>query len=203
VSRFRNAPPYHLLSLALDYPTEPLDRAISELVTTAPRSLAGFLAWHRSTALAERQRLYVETFDLERHTSLHLTFYLYGDTRKRGLALLRLKRLYEAAGLSLETDELPDHLPVMLEFAALAPDGYGETLLAEHRIALELLRLRLQERESPWAPLVEVLCERFPRLARLERERLRRLFAEGPPQEQVGLEPFAPPEAMPHTGARR
>lgn len=193
-------PPYRLLSLLLDYPDGELDDA---LAATPATSFGPFWTWWGDTPLPDRQRRYVETFDLDRRTSLHLTYYLYGDTRKRGLALLRLKRLYAAAGLPLAEGELPDFLPAMLEFAASAPDGYGETVLGEHRIGLELLRLRLEQLESPWACLLDALCAALPRLAPLERERVRRLLADGPPNEQVGLEPFAPPEVMPEVGARR
>jgi nitrate reductase delta subunit len=192
---------YRLLSLALDYPSAPIDETLAAVAETSDPSLGAFWRWWREAPLGERQRTYVETFDLDRRTSLHLTWYLHGDTRKRGLALLRLKKLYAAAGWPLDTDELPDYLPLLLEFAALAPDGYGETLLREHRLALELLRLRLTEQESPWACLLETLCGSLPRLAGPERDRLARMRAEGPPDEQVGLEPFAPPEVMP-TGAR-
>jgi nitrate reductase delta subunit len=200
VKRRRAAPPeLRLLSLLLDYPDGTLDEALAPALGAAPESFRSF--W-RETPLAERQRRYVETFDLDRRTSLHLTYYLHGDTRKRGLALLRLKRLYAAAGLPLEADELPDFLPALLEFAAHAPEGYGETLLAEHRLALELLRVRLAELESPWACLLDVLCASLPRLGPIERDRLARLRADGPPSEQVGLEPFAPPEVMPELGVR-
>ncbi|HEX5468220.1 MAG TPA: nitrate reductase molybdenum cofactor assembly chaperone [Gaiellaceae bacterium] len=194
--------PYRLLSLALDYPSEEVDGVLAAAAGEADTGLAPFWHWWRETPLAERQRCYVETFDLDRRTSLHLTYYLHGDTRKRGMALLRLKRLYAAAGLPLDTEELPDFLPALLEFAALAPDDYGKTLLAEHRLALELLRRRLAEVESPWACLLEALCGSLPRLAAPERDRLARLLAEGPPDERVGLEPFAPPEVMPGLGAR-
>ena len=193
---------YRLLSLALDYPSAQIDAALVQVPDTGRVSIDRFLRWRRETPLAERQRRYVETFDLDRRTSLHLTWYLHGDTRKRGLALLRLKRLYAAAGLPLDADELPDYLPALLEFAALAPDGYGPTLLEEHRVALELLRLRLAETGSPWTGLLESLCDSLPRLHQLERDRLARLLAEGPPDERVGLQPFAPPEVMPEPGAR-
>ena len=192
---------YRLLSLILDYPSAPIDETLAAVADADDASLGAFWRWWRDTPLGERQREYVETFDLDRRTSLHLTWYLHGDTRKRGLALLRLKKLYAAGGWPLDTDELPDYLPLLLEFAALAPDAYGETLLREHRLALELLRLRLTDQESAWACLLETLCASLPRLAGPERDRLARLRAEGPPDEQVGLEPFAPPEVMP-TGAR-
>ena len=113
----------------------------------APRSSASWPAGPATqTALAAR---YVETFDLRRRASLHLTYYAHGDTRERGMALLRLKKLYRAAGLPMEIAELPDHLPVMLAFAALAPRGHGEALLAEHRPAIELLRLSLHDLGQP------------------------------------------------------
>ena len=191
----RRRAPYRLLSLLLDYPRPELDAAIAG--EAGADALQPLLRWSAETSLVERQRRYVETFDLDRRTSLHLTYYLYGDTRKRGLALLRLKRMYAAAGLPLAADELPDFLPALLEFAALAPAGYGETLLGEHRLGLELLRLRLSALESPWAGALELLCGSLPRLGPVERDRLARLLADGPPSEQVGLEPFAPPEVMP------
>lgn len=200
-SRRSAPPPYELLSLILDYPSAELDERLSPPTEQPPSDLDPFLTWWRATTPAEHEQQYVETFDLDRRTSLHLTYYLYGDTRKRGLALLRLKRMYAAAGLPLAADELPDFLPALLEFAALAPDGYGETLLREHQLALELLRLRLDAKNSPWACALELLCGSLPRLGPLERDRLARLRAERPPAEQVGLEPFAPPEVMP-IGAR-
>jgi nitrate reductase delta subunit len=113
------------------------------------------------------------------------------------MALLRLNRLYAAAGLEAATGELPDYLPLMLEFAALAPDRLGETLLREHRPSLELLRRGLNEAESPYAHLLDALTSAMPRLSALERDRVRKLAADGPPSEQVGLQPFAPPETMP------
>ena len=192
-------PPYRLLSLLFDYPSERIDAAVAPAVAAVPES---FRLFWRQTPLAERQRLYVETFDLDRRTSLHLSWYLYGDTRKRGMALLRLKRQYAAAGLELGSGELPDHLAVLLEFAAGAPAGYGHTLLIEHRLGLELLRLRLTAGASPWAALAGLLCASLPRLTAPDRDRVARLLADGPPGERVGLEPFAPPEVMP-VGAGR
>jgi nitrate reductase delta subunit len=172
--------------------------AIAALPDSKPkRSLAAFDAYLSDADEVGLSQEYVETFDLRRRTSLYLTYYLYGDTRKRGMALLRLRRLYAAAGLESATGELPDYLPLMLEFAALAPGGFGETLLVQNRPALELLRAGLHEAGSPYAHLLDALSAGLPRLTPRERERLRKLAADGPPSEQVGLEPFAPPEIMP------
>ena len=73
--------------------------------------------------LLDLEREYVETFDTRRRCTLNVSYYLFGDTRRRGVSLLRLKRLYKAAGLVLDTDELPDHLPAMLEMQPSRPPG--------------------------------------------------------------------------------
>jgi nitrate reductase delta subunit len=127
-----------------------------------------------------------------------MTYYAHGDTRERGMALLRLKKLYRAAGLPMESSELPDHLPVMLAFAALAPDGYGEALLGEHRAAIELLRLSLHDSGSAYAHVLDAIAACLPALSVSERAEVARLAREGPPEEAVGLEPYGPPET---TGA--
>jgi nitrate reductase molybdenum cofactor assembly chaperone NarJ/NarW len=85
----------------------------------------------------------------------------------------------------------------MLEFAALAPAGIGARVLAEHRAGLELLRLHLRERSSPYLHLAEAVCAGLPRLGVADLEAVRRLLREGPPSEQVGLQPFAPSDVMP------
>ena len=196
--------PWALLSFLLRYPDSAVAGARDELaaeVSALPEgparaALERFLAaWTGDqTALAAR---YVETFDLRRRASLHLTYYAHGDTRERGMALLRLKKLYRAAGLPMSSAELPDHLTVMLAFAALAEPGRGEALLAEHRPAIELLRLSLHDLSSPYAHVLDAIAALLPTLTVSERSEVARLAREGPPDEAVGLEPYGPPEAMP------
>jgi nitrate reductase delta subunit len=91
----------------------------------------------------------------------------------------------------------------MLEFAELAPAGYGRRVLAEYRPSLEMVRRSLQERDSPYLQLLDAVCHDLPALNPLEKTDLARLVAEGPPSEQVGLQPFAPPEVMPAMEPRR
>jgi nitrate reductase molybdenum cofactor assembly chaperone NarJ/NarW len=195
---------FEIASLLLRYPDQAtLDRdpEAAEAAAGLPRRLRAplerFLSHRRLSAGIDLEREYVETFDTRRRCTLNVSYYLYGDTRRRGVALLRLKRLYAAAGLVLESDELPDHLPVMLEFAALAPAGYGEHVLQEHRVGVELLLLALRDAGRPHADVLEAVSAGLPRLGVSQTRALRRLAAEGPPDEQVGLEPFAPPEVMP------
>lgn len=200
----RRPPPYALLSYLLRYPEDGLALARPEVAALpdgeARAALERFL--QACDDGRDPRVRYVETFDMRRQVTPYLTYYEHGDTRRRGVALLRLKRLYREAGLPPADGELPDHLAVMLAFAALAPDGYGETILAEHRPALELLRGALHQASSPYAHVLDALVAGLPLLRAEDRETLARLAAEGPPQEAVGLEPFAPPEVMP-TEARR
>lgn len=203
---------YKLCSLLLQYPDAELLAAHGDIraaVAELPRSgavasLECFLDWwDRTDPLAVAQH-YVEAIDLHKRSGLYLTFYSEGDRRERGSALLRLKRLYRAAGLPLEgTSELPDYLPVMLEFAAAAPGGRGEIVLREHRAALELVRLSLRDLASPYADVLDAVCHTLGAPSAAERALAGRLAASGPPQELVGLEPFAPPEVMPSAEARR
>jgi nitrate reductase delta subunit len=185
-----------LLSLLLQYPEPDALGAGDELAAEAERlppgvvrdSVAAFLASRDGVPLAELQSEYVATFDFDRRASLYLTYHSHGDRRQRGIELVRLKRRFAGAGLALAEGELPDYLPVLLEFAALAPDGAGTEPLSELRASLELVRSRLHERESRYAHLLDALVAGLPPLTRAQAERVRRLAEEGPPTELVGLE---------------
>ncbi len=209
--RASTAATFKLCSLALCYPDQELldarpelRQAVEELPASAARTaLERFCAWWEREDPLKLQQHYVKTFDLQKRCSLYLTFYSDGDKRERGVALLRLKRLYRAAGLPLEGSELPDYLPAMLEFAATAPPGHGQIVLREHRAALELVRLSLRERETPYADVLDAVCLTVGDISAADRARTIKLAAAGPPQEMVGLEPFAPPEVMPSAEARR
>jgi nitrate reductase delta subunit len=194
-------------SVLLSYPGEELPgtlpllrRVASGVGARTGRPLHRFLHHVASTPLPELAADYVATFDHHKRCCLFLTYYFHGDTRKRGMALLRLKQSYAAAGLRLTEDELPDHLAVVLEFAATAGPDAGKDLLQQHRAGLELLRLALIEAASPWADVLESVSATLPPLLGGQRQAVARLAAQGPPEERVGLAPFAPPEYMPEPG---
>jgi nitrate reductase molybdenum cofactor assembly chaperone NarJ/NarW len=177
--------------------TSSLDRAVA-----APMSR--FLDHAEGTPGPELASDYVATFDHRKRCCLFLTYHAYGDTRKRGIALLAIKRKYATAGLILSDEELPDHLAVMLEYAATARPDLGATMLSAHRAGLELLRLALHESDSPWADVLDSISATLPPLRGDQRAAAARLAAEGPPEERVGLAAFAPPEYMPDSqGVRR
>ncbi len=187
-------------SLLLSYPDAAL-RATLPSVTDAcdrlPEEYAGPLlrlaAWLANEPNADIS--YVDTFDNTRKCALHLTYFSCGDTRKRGVALVRLKQAYRAAGVEVSDEELPDHLAVLLEFGATVDADEAFKLLVENRPGIEMLRLALEQQESPWADAVSVVCATLPELDGRGADAVRRLIAEGPPAEEVGLEPYG---ADPH-----
>lgn len=189
------------VSLLLDYPdSEMLTRlnlirdATQRLPVTIADSIRGFADHLEQTPLPQLQAQYVETFDNRRRCNLFLTYFAHGDTRKRGLALLRFKQTYLSAGYELDDAELPDHLCVVLEFAATVDQERGRNLILDHRAGLELLRVSLVDLSSPWAALIDAVTATLPALRGDERDAVRRLAAEGPPEEEVGLAPFAAPQ---------
>jgi nitrate reductase delta subunit len=202
---------YKLCSLALQYPDDEILGARADLLAAASElpgspgatALRRFCEWWAVAEPLAVQQHYVETFDLDKRCGLYLTFYGEGDRRRRGMALLRLKRMYRAAGLPLEGSELPDFLPVMLEFAAAAPRSRGEVVLREHCAALELLRHSLGDRGTPYVQVIDAICLTVGEPSTADRARAMALAASGPPQELVGLEPFTPPELVPSGEARR
>jgi len=188
------------VSLLLDYPD---DRVLErlQLVRSASRQLPSVvgepirqLAAHLgSTPLTALQADYVTTFDNQRRCNLFLTYFAHGDTRQRGVALLRFKQTYLRSGYAIDDSELPDHLCVVLEYAATVDRDLGRRLLLDHRAGLEVLRLALEDARSPWVTGVEAVSATLPPLRGDERDAVRRLAAEGPPEEEVGLAPFATP----------
>ncbi|WP_067687758.1 nitrate reductase molybdenum cofactor assembly chaperone [Nocardia jejuensis] len=189
---------WRLAALLLDYPGEQLlamqdelASAVGELPVAVRPGLEAFLLHLRTTGAIALAQAYVETFDMRRRASLHLTFYAYGDTRKRGMALLRFKHAYRQAGVELDDTELPDHLAVLLEFAATVDPIGGERLLGEHVPVLELLRLSLSDSDSPYAAVLAAVTSTLPPVTTADRRRIAELAAQGPPEEEVGLEPFS------------
>jgi nitrate reductase molybdenum cofactor assembly chaperone len=184
-------------SLLIGYPDERLiaqcpllRRAVAGLPADVAVPLSRFLDHLDATPLPDLAAGYVDTFDHRKRCCLYLTYYAYGDTRKRGMALLRFKHAYQAAGLLLDEGELPDHLSVVLEFAATGDADAGRRLLSEHRAGLELLRLALADASSPWSDVLDAVSATLPPLRGRHRDAVARLAAEGPPEEEVGLAPF-------------
>ncbi|MDA2810307.1 nitrate reductase molybdenum cofactor assembly chaperone [Nocardiopsis sp. RSe5-2] len=185
-------------ALLLDYPDRAmLERlpAVRAAVDELPRGpardgLAAFCDYAVGAEALELGAHYVETFDMRRRRALHLTFYTDGDTRRRGHALARLKEVYAAHGWRLGPHELPDHLCVLLEFASRGDAAQGEALLRRFQPGLELLRSALHRHGTPYAGVLDAVAATLPPPAAAQRDAARRLAAQGPPAEDVGLEGY-------------
>lgn len=189
-------------SVLLQYPDEYVRErfavvvaALDELAPSPARDpllgVARELSARPELELAEH---YVQVFDRRRRCSPYLTWWSDGETRRRGASLAALKDRYRTAGLELAHGELPDYLPVVLEYAA-ADLADGLSVLQEHRAGVELLRLALLEARTPYAGVLTAVCALLPGPSPQDRAAAQRLARTGPPEESVGLEPFGP-----HTG---
>jgi nitrate reductase delta subunit len=112
----------------------------------------------RGNAL-DNEAEYVEVFDRGRATSLHLFEHVHGDSRDRGPAMIDLAQTYEKAGLFLGPDEMPDYLPVVLEFVSTQPPKEARAFLGEMAHIFNAIFNALQQRNSPYASVLGALLE--------------------------------------------
>ena len=190
---------YQAASWCLSYPDHELvgksalmRSALAEQGRAAP-DLTAFLSYLETTSVGALQRSYVETFDLSKHHPLYLSYWTDGDTRRRGDVLAAFKKVYRSSDYVTNTHgELPDFLPLVLEFAAIADPAAGRGLLVQYRPSVELIRLALTEHGSPYAQVLEGVCATLPGPSPADRQAVQAIAGYGPPAESVGLEPFDP-----------
>jgi nitrate reductase delta subunit len=145
-------------AVLLSYPTEATVEALPELRaalgnTARLQPLFDLLAGD----LFDAQEAYVETFDRGRRTSLNLFEHVHGESRDRGQAMVDLLRVYEEAGLRMTARQLPDYLPVFLDFVSTREPKAACAHLGEVAALLADIGEGLARRISPWKPLVDVL----------------------------------------------
>jgi nitrate reductase molybdenum cofactor assembly chaperone NarJ/NarW len=107
----------------------------------------------------DAEAAYVQLFDRGRRTSLHLFEHVHGESRDRGPAMIDLVKTYDAAGLYLAPGELPDYLPVVLEFVSTQPPREARAFLGEMAHLLNALFSALHERQSAYASVIGALLE--------------------------------------------
>ena len=191
---------YQAASLVLSYPDEALldrlDTIEAALVDTpAAASFAAVLAHLRGSALTDLQSFHIQEFDLSRRHALHLSYWTDGDTRRRGEVLAEVKAVYRQSGLLVDTGgELPDFLPMVLEFAVADPER-GTALLQRFRASLELLRLNLHRDKVPHAGVLEAVCGCLPGESPGTLAEVQARYGQAQPVEFVGLNDLAVPSA--------
>ncbi len=158
-----------VLAALLGYPDAAMRSCLPEMCAILRRE--GALSLERQTELdgliaalgnaepLETEADYVELFDRGRATSLHLFEHVHGDSRERGPAMIDLAQTYEKAGLYLAPGELPDYLPVVLEFVSTQPPREARAFLGEMAHIFNALFSALQERASPYASVLGALLE--------------------------------------------
>ncbi len=158
-----------IISGILRYPDEELissldnlKRALEDLpVSGAKSACLDFLKYLEQTSLLRLQEVFTETFDLDPSTCLNLTYHRWGGGEERAEALIRLKRHYDEAGLEMATEELPDYLPLILEFMAANLNGDSTWIQKEFEVSVRYLSRRLQDKQSSFAGLFTVVEEIF------------------------------------------
>ena len=154
-----------LLAFLLEYPAPSwkadfgdLHEIVETIVDRQRRELLQvFLSYAETTPPLDLQETYTSAFDLDPATSLNLTYHLLGDSEDRGKALARLLWVYHQAGYDATLGELPDYLPMILEFLALCPEPEEATLLWSCLGTVSALAERLDENKHPYAGLVRLV----------------------------------------------
>lgn len=164
-----NAKVLKLLSALLDYPEHELQGAQQELLSVieADNVLSGssrerLYTWVQqfcTTPIEELQEAYIDLFDRGRSHSLLLFEHVHGESRDRGQAMVDLMALYERNGYQLGKRELPDYIPLFLEYLSQRPLVEIQDALANVAHILAVLAERMQRRESRYTLLFELLLE--------------------------------------------
>ena len=160
---------WRALGALLSYPTEELQGGTGEIaaaladedIVPAPAraAIGGLLVELAATDIYELQERYFALFDRNRSLSLHLFEHVHGESRDRGQAMADLIALYASHGLEMAAGELPDFLPLFLEFLSLLPDSEACAMLAEPAGILRALADRLAARDTPYASVMAALAE--------------------------------------------
>ena len=158
-----------ILSALLRYPDEAVQQAAPELAGALAEdgllssdqraSLQPLLDALASADLLDAQERYVGLFDRGRAVSLHLFEHVHGESRDRGQAMVDLRDRYEAQGLEITAKELPDYLPLFLEYLSVLPSAQAAEELAQPGVILSALADRLEEKGTPYAAPMRILAD--------------------------------------------
>ncbi len=157
------------LSLVLSYPTLELQQAMPEisgvlaadtrLTAQARRALRPLMEELATRDIYELEEQFVLLFDRSRTLSLNLFEHVHGESRDRGGAMVSLVESYREAGFDPVSSELPDHLPVLLEYLSVIPMAEMQDTLADAAHIFEALNTRLTRRESPYGAVFAALIQ--------------------------------------------
>ena len=161
---------YTVLARLLDYPTPELMNHLSEITEVIDsdsevnrsevKELREFISWLQLHGLTGIQQVYVQTFDMVPEHDLHMTHHIHGDSRDRGPAFIDLTEHFKANGLEMKDGEIPDYLPLLLEYVSTLGDDECRFFLADVGKILAILADNLEKADSPYAKLVRMVESR-------------------------------------------
>lgn len=200
---------YRILALLLRYPEADWLAALPELEAVlheerranrhAGERLQPLLTYLHDTPLIEVQTHFVSTFDRNPAHGLYLCEHLYGESRARGTAMVQLLTHYRDAGLDLDCDELPDHIPVFLEFLSILDKRDVQQRLRPVAGVLRQLAQRLEQAQTPYACVFTALNRLLPRRtsdAAPEPPRPMEQLMEHSGRSDEGIEPLLTPDVI-------
>ena len=186
---------FKALGALLDYPTaevqaaaDEIEQALSEERAIPAAELDGVravIARLRSSDIMDLQEYWIGLFDRSKRLALHLYEHSYGESRDRGQAMVNLALTYRMNGFELAASEMPDYLPLFLEFLSVIPEVHARRYLTDALEIIEALRIRLEERDSTYAALLSALVALATREA--DEAVVEEILA-GEPQDPVDLE---------------
>jgi len=156
---------YQLISSFMRYPTKAMftqlkdvKEALTELdIPLVQRHLNTFVNNIEELSYETVVEYYTEYFDFSKVTNFYVTYLNFGEQRERGLELLKIKQYYKQAGFSMTDKELPDYLPLMLEFCAQVPLQVSYNLLSYYKKNIEVMYTKLTEVETNYVNLFDAL----------------------------------------------
>ena len=158
---------FKALGALLDYPTadlqsalDEIDQALGEERAIPAAELEGVRAFTerlRRADIMDAQEYWIGLFDRSKRLALHLYEHSYGESRDRGQAMVNLALTYRMNGFELNAAEMPDYLPLFLEFLSVIPEMHARRYLTDAVEIIEALRIRLDERDSTYAALLTAL----------------------------------------------
>lgn len=161
---------YTILARLIDYPDAELMENLPEIIKVLKDdpgvskqecdALTELISWMQLHDLTGLQGGYVQTFDMTPEHDLHLTHHLFGDDRGRGPALIDLSEHYKGAGLEIKSGEIPDFLPLILEYVSTLDEMQARVFLGDAGKVVKVLAENLEKQESPYARLLRIVENR-------------------------------------------
>ncbi|RUM49101.1 MAG: nitrate reductase molybdenum cofactor assembly chaperone [Hydrogenothermus sp.] len=152
---------FELVSLLLRYPDEDIKQVVEkiDLKEIEDEKITKVINYYKETNLFEIQQEYVKSFDLNEKSTLYLTYHKFKDDPKRGNYLSRLVEYYREKGFEFVNNELPDFLPVVLEFVSYIDEETGKKVLQAFSKELNQIYEGLIKTDSKFTPLIEFILE--------------------------------------------